>query len=92
MPPKKKAPRVRYLDEATALKHGLRQRQEHKRSITPDGGEIDEVANKIYARITRATQGGKHRKEDCSFREFHKQNPPTFNVEPNLMAVENWLP
>ncbi|XP_075633378.1 uncharacterized protein LOC142605832 [Castanea sativa] len=30
-------------------------------------------------------------REGCSFGEFHKQNPPTFNGESHPMAVENWL-
>ena len=54
MPPKKKARKVRHVDEVTAPEHGHRQRQECERSVTPDGGEIDEVANRIYARIARA--------------------------------------
>ena len=91
MPPKKKARKVRHVDEVTAPEHGHRQRQEHERSVTPDGGEIDEVADRIYARIARAVQGGKHRREGCLFGEFHKQNPPTFDGGPDPMAVENWL-
>ena len=27
----------------------------------------------------------------CSFGDFHTQNPPTFNGEPDLMVVENRL-
>nr|POF00766.1 hypothetical protein CFP56_68294 [Quercus suber] len=63
------------------------------RFVSLDGGEIDEmaVADRIHARIARAIQGGECRKEDCFFGEFHKQNPPTFDGEPNTMAVENWL-
>ena len=53
MPPRKKACKVRHVDEVTAPKHGHRQRQERERSITPDGGEIDEMADRIYARIAR---------------------------------------
>ena len=91
MPPKKKACKVRHVDEVATLEHGPRQSQEYERSVTPNGGEIDEVANKIYARIARAVQGGEHRSEGCSFGKFHKQNPPTFNGEPDPMVVENWL-
>ena len=93
MPPKKKARKVRHVDEVVAPEHGHRQCQECERSVTPDGGEIDEVAvaNRIYARIARAVQGGEHGKEGCSFGEFHKQNPPTFDRELDPMAVENWL-
>nr|POE83168.1 hypothetical protein CFP56_72440 [Quercus suber] len=93
MPPKKKACKVRHVDEVTAPKHGHRQHQEHERSVTPDGGEIDEVAvaDRIYARIARAVQGGERRRERCTFREFHKQNPPTFDKGPDPMAAENWL-
>ena len=29
--------------------------------VTPDGGEIDEVANRIHARIARSVQGGERR-------------------------------
>nr|POE64384.1 hypothetical protein CFP56_12430 [Quercus suber] len=88
---KKKARKVRHVDEVTAPKHDPRQRQERERSITPDGGEIDKVANRIYAKIARAVQGGERRREGCSFGDFHKQNPPTFNVEPDPMAAKNWL-
>ena len=51
------------MDEVTAPKHGHRQRQECERSVTLDGGGIDEVtvAYRIYARITRAVQGGECR-------------------------------
>ena len=93
MPPKKKAHKVRHVDEVTALEHGHRQHQEHERSVTPDGGEIDKVVvvDKIYARIARAVQGGERGREGCTFGEFHKQNPPTFDREPDPMAVENWL-
>ena len=54
IPPKKKAHKVRHVDEVAALEHGLWQCQEHERFITPDGGEIDRVADKIYARIARS--------------------------------------
>ncbi|XP_050282151.1 uncharacterized protein LOC126723015 [Quercus robur] len=91
MPPKKKARKVRHVDEVTAPEHGHRHRQERERSATPNGGEIDEVADRIYARITRVVQGGERRREGCTFREFHKQNPPTFDGGPDPMVVENWL-
>nr|POE64183.1 g-type lectin s-receptor-like serine/threonine-protein kinase [Quercus suber] len=93
MPPKKKARKVRHVDEVTAPEHGHRQRQECERPVIPDGGEIDEVAvaDRIYARIARAVQGGERRREDFLFREFRKQNPPTFDGGPNPMAAENWL-
>ena len=54
MPPKKKARKVRHVDEVTAPEHGHRQRQERERFVTPNGGEIDEVADRIYAWIARA--------------------------------------
>ena len=56
MPPKRKACKVRHVDEVTTPEHGRRQCQERERSVTPDGGEIDEVAvaDRIYARIARA--------------------------------------
>nr|POF09450.1 hypothetical protein CFP56_48385 [Quercus suber] len=82
-PPKKKARKVRHVDKVTT--------PEHQRSITPDGGEIDEMADKIYARIARAVQDGECRKEGCFLGEFHKQNPPTFNGELDPMVVEIWL-
>nr|POE55249.1 hypothetical protein CFP56_02246 [Quercus suber] len=91
MPPKTKACKVKHVDEVASLEHGPRQCQERERSITPNGGEISEVANKIYARIARAVQGGECRREGCSFREFHKQSPPNFNDEPDPMAAKNWL-
>ena len=93
MPPKKKARKVRHVDEVTAPEHGHRQRQERERSVTPDGGEIDEVAvaDRIYARIARAVRGGERRREDCLFGEFRKQNPPTFDGGPDPMVAENWL-
>ena len=67
MPFKKKARKVRHVDEVTAPEHGHRQCQEHERFVTPDGGEIDEVADRIYAGIARSVQGGEHRQEGCSF-------------------------
>ncbi|KAL0007372.1 hypothetical protein SO802_008874 [Lithocarpus litseifolius] len=91
MPPKKKAHKVRHVDEVTTQKHGHRQRQERERSITPNGGEIYEVANRIYARIAKAVQGGERRREGCTFGEFHKQNPLTFDWELGPMAAQNWL-
>ena len=56
MPPKKKACKVRHVDEVTAPEQGHKQRQEHEKSVTPDGGGINEVAvaDRIYARIARA--------------------------------------
>ena len=50
MPPKKKACKIRHVDEVAAPEHGPRQCQKRERSVTPNG-EIGEVANKIYARI-----------------------------------------
>ena len=71
---KKKARKVRHIDEVAAPKHGPRQRQECERSITPNGGEIDKVAKRIYARIAKVVQGGEHRREGFSFGDFHEQN------------------
>ena len=58
MPPKKKTHKVRHVDRVIAPEHGHRKRQERERSVTLDGGEIDEVAvaDKIYARIARAVR------------------------------------
>ena len=69
MPPKRKARKVRHVDEVTAPEHGHRQRQERERSVTPDGSEIDEVVmeNRIYAKIVRAVQGGECRRDGCTF-------------------------
>ena len=55
MPPKKKAHKVRHVDEVTAPEHGHRQRQECERSVIPNGDGIDEVAvaDMIYARTAR---------------------------------------
>ena len=91
MPPKKKARKVRHVDEVATPKHGPRQRQERERSVTPNGGEIDEVPDGIYVRIAKAVQGGERRKKGCSFGEFHKQNPPIFNRELDPMVADNWL-
>ena len=65
MPPKKKARKVRHVDEVTAPEHGHRQPQERERSVTPDGGEIDEVADKIYLGLLEQSrvvnvEGGLH--------------------------------
>ena len=56
MPPKRKARKLRHVDEVIAPEHGHRQCQEHEKSVTPYGGGINEVAvaDKIYARIARA--------------------------------------
>ena len=59
--PRKKAHKVRHVDEIAASKHGLRQCQERERFVTVDGGEIDVVADRIYTRIARSVQGGKCR-------------------------------
>nr|POE69969.1 hypothetical protein CFP56_69740 [Quercus suber] len=93
MPPKKKARKVRHVDEVIDPEHGHRQCQKCERPVTPNGGEIDEVAmaDRIYTRITRVVQGGERGREGCSFGEFHKQNPPTFDEEPDPMAAKNWL-
>nr|POE56121.1 hypothetical protein CFP56_73469 [Quercus suber] len=91
MPSKKKARKVRHVDEVATPEHGPRQRQERERFVTSNGGEIDEVADRIYARIARVVHGGEHKKEGCSFGEFYKQNPPTFDGEPDPMAAKNWL-
>ena len=45
MPPKKKARKVRHVDEVAAPKHGLGQCQERERFVTRIGGEIDEVVD-----------------------------------------------
>ena len=58
IPPKKKAHKARHTDEVAAPKHGPRQHQECERFANLDGGEISEVANRIYARIARSVQGG----------------------------------
>ena len=55
MPPKKKACKVRHVDEVAAPEHGPRQCQERERSITPNG-EIGKVANKIYARMLEQSE------------------------------------
>ena len=91
MTPKKKARKVRHVDEVAALEHGPRQCQKHERSITLNGCEIDEVVDKIYARIARVVQGGERKREGCSFGDFCKQNPPTFIGESNPMEAENWV-
>uniref|UniRef100_A0A2N9EM84 Reverse transcriptase n=1 Tax=Fagus sylvatica TaxID=28930 RepID=A0A2N9EM84_FAGSY len=72
----------------------LEPHQEHERSATPvinEGNEVDEVANKIYARLAQAARHGEGQKEGCSFMEFRKQNPPTFAGATDPMVAENWL-
>ena len=49
------------------------------------------MVDKINARIARVVQGGERRREGCTFGEFRKQNPPSFDREPDPMAEENWL-
>jgi hypothetical protein len=58
--------------------------QEHERSATPlinESNEVDEVANKIYARLAQAARHGEGQKEGCSFMEFRKQNPQLLLVQ-----------
>ena len=57
-PNKKKVRKVRHVDEVATPEHGLRQCHERVRFVTADGGEIDEVVDRIYARIARLVQGG----------------------------------
>ena len=35
--------------------------QEHERFFTPNGGEIDEAADRMYVGISRSVQGGERR-------------------------------
>ena len=35
--------------------------QEHERFVTPNGGEIDEAADRMYVGISRSVQGGERR-------------------------------
>uniref|UniRef100_A0A7N2QX76 PR5-like receptor kinase n=1 Tax=Quercus lobata TaxID=97700 RepID=A0A7N2QX76_QUELO len=79
-----KARKVRHVDEVAAPKHGPRQCQECERSITPNGGEIDKVVERIYARIAKVVQGdreaGMSLEEDfkcnLSSRENEKKQEP----------------
>ena len=92
MPPKKKAHKVRHVDGVIAPEHGHRKRQERERSVTLDGGEIDEVAvaDKIYARIARAVRVVNVGGRVALLGSFIKKNPPTFDGGPNPIAAENW--
>ena len=53
IPLKKKTRKVRHVVEVTAPEHGHRQCQEQERSITPDGGEIDDVSDRIALMLKR---------------------------------------
>jgi hypothetical protein len=92
MPPAKKQCKLRNIEEAGTPTPDVGPHRERERSATPiinDVNEVDEVANKIYARLAQVARHGEGQKEGCSFMEFRKQNPPTFAGETDPMVVEN---
>jgi hypothetical protein len=94
MPPAKRQRKLKNIDKVGATPSDAGPHQEHERSATPvinEGNEVDEVANKIYARLAQAARHGEGQKEGCSFMEFRKQNPPTFAGATDPMVAENWL-
>ena len=81
MPPAKRQRKLKNIEKVVTPPSDIGPHQEHERSATPvinEGNEVDEVANKIYARLAQAARHGESQKEGCSFMEFRKQNPPTF--------------
>uniref|UniRef100_A0A2N9F3Y9 RNA-directed DNA polymerase n=1 Tax=Fagus sylvatica TaxID=28930 RepID=A0A2N9F3Y9_FAGSY len=94
MPPAKRQRKLKNIDKVGATPSDAGPHQEHERSATPvinESNEVDEVANKIYARLAQAARHGEGQKEGCSFMEFRKQNPPTFAGATDPMVAENWL-
>uniref|UniRef100_A0A2N9I8T4 Reverse transcriptase n=1 Tax=Fagus sylvatica TaxID=28930 RepID=A0A2N9I8T4_FAGSY len=94
MPPAKRQRKLKNIDKVVTPPSDAGPHQEHERSATPvinEGNEVDEVANKIYARLAQAARHGEGQKEGCSFMEFRKQNPPTFAGATDPMVAENWL-
>jgi hypothetical protein len=94
MPPAKKQRKLKNIDKVGTPPSDVGPHRERERSATPvinKVNEVDEVANKIYARLAQAARHGEGQKEGCSFMEFRKQNPPTFAGETDLMVAENWL-
>jgi hypothetical protein len=91
MPPAKKQRKLRNIDKVGTPPFDAGPHRERERSATPVINEVDEVVNKIYARLTQAAQHGEGQNEGCSFMEFRKQNPLTFASETDPMVVENWL-
>jgi hypothetical protein len=94
MPPAKRQRKLKNIDKVGTPPSDAGPHQEHERSATPvinEGNEVDEVANKIYARLAQAARHGEGQKEGCSFMEFRKQNPPTFAGATDPMVAENWL-
>jgi hypothetical protein len=94
MPPAKRQRKLKNIDKVVTPPSDAGPHQEHERSATPvinESNEVDEVANKIYARLAQAARHGEGQKEGCSFMEFRKQNPPTFAGATDPMVAENWL-
>uniref|UniRef100_A0A2N9GV60 RNA-directed DNA polymerase n=1 Tax=Fagus sylvatica TaxID=28930 RepID=A0A2N9GV60_FAGSY len=94
MPPAKRQRKLKNIDKVVTPPSDAGPHQERERSATPvinEINEVDEVANKIYARLAQAARHGEGQKEGCSFMEFRKQNPPTFAGATDPMVAENWL-
>uniref|UniRef100_A0A2N9H1P0 Reverse transcriptase n=1 Tax=Fagus sylvatica TaxID=28930 RepID=A0A2N9H1P0_FAGSY len=59
MPPAKRQRKLKNIDKVGATPSDAGPHQEHERSATPvinEGNEVDEVANKIYARLAQAAR------------------------------------
>jgi hypothetical protein len=94
MPPAKKQRKLKNIDKVGTTPPNTGPYRERERSATPvinEVNEVDEVANKIYARLAQAARHGEGQKEGYSFMEFRKQNPPTFAGATDPMVAENWL-
>ena len=94
MPPAKRQRKLKNIDKVGVTPSDVGPHQEHERFATPvinEINDVDEVANKIYARLAQAALHGEGQKEGCSFMEFRKKNPPTFAGETDPMVTENWL-
>ena len=94
MPPAKKQRKLKNIDKVGTPSSDAGPHRERERSATPvinEINDVDEVANKIYARLAQAALHGEGQKEGCSFMEFRKKNPPTFAGETDPMVTENWL-
>jgi hypothetical protein len=65
MPPAKRQHKSKNIDKVGATPSDAGPHQEHERSATPvinESNEVDEVANKIYARLAQATRHGEGQK------------------------------
>uniref|UniRef100_A0A2N9GX41 Reverse transcriptase n=1 Tax=Fagus sylvatica TaxID=28930 RepID=A0A2N9GX41_FAGSY len=78
MPPAKRQRKLKNIDKVGATPSDAGPHQEHERSATPvinEGNEVDEVANKIYARLAQAARHVLH----CT--DSQKVEYATFTLE-----------